>query len=345
VNTCSEAKRSSSPGTRRRKKHLLLATLCLILTAPACAGGGSDREKSSSKDQTVASASPSAKVPNPFKVIDRFTASSLGLHHPVVLAVGPTGNVYVTEADQEVAMISPAGKVLRRWGKAGSGPGEFNFTNIDLSDPSDVHAFIATGQNGRVYVSDSGNYRIEIFSATGRFIRQFGSQGLSKGQFQSPNDLAVDSLGNVYVADEPAKSISKFSPTGDFIWRIGGFSSSDPDLLDLGVFASVDSHGRLVVVHADDGTVLYIDGDGHTVDKFEVPASPCDVTVDHAGNTFMNGSCGGQGDTAAYDRTHSLVGVCSDACPLRSAPRFGPDGEAFAFGKGGAILKLRITLP
>jgi DNA-binding beta-propeller fold protein YncE len=181
------------------------------------------------------------------------------------------------------------------------------------------------------------------------FIRQFGHQGVNQGQFTSPYDLVVDTAGNVYVADDPAESVSKFSPTGHFIWRIGGFSSNDPDLVGSEHFATLDTHGRVVMtpVYNSDrpGRVLYIDGDGHKVDSFDPQSGPCDVTVDGVGDTFVTDGCGGPGVTEVFDSSHHLIANCPLVCPLFAAPLFGPHGEAFALGKDGTILKLKITLP
>src|SRR6266581_3393467 len=91
-------------------------------------------------------------------------------------------------------------------------------------------AVLGAGCTGMVYVSDSGNARVQVFTPQGRFIRQFGSYGARKGQFFFPGDLAVDGSGNVYVTDDQNQTLAKFSPAGKVIWQIGGSASSDQDL-------------------------------------------------------------------------------------------------------------------
>src|SRR6266571_7791907 len=125
-------------------------------------------------------------LPNPFTITAGYSAKSLGLDHPDALAAGPDANLYVTDLSQRVTVISPAGKVLRRWGKTGTGPGEFKFITNDPTAPTDVAGRIAVGRNGMVYVSDSGNDRVQVFTPQGRFIRQIGSYGSGKGQFFFP---------------------------------------------------------------------------------------------------------------------------------------------------------------
>jgi len=308
------------------------------LLAVSCTGGASHGAAPSQSQRPLGT--PSGN-PSPFTVIARFDPSSLGLDHPIGLAIGPDGNLYVTDASQAIAVISADGNVLRQWGSPGTGPGEFSFVSFS-GDPSDIHAAIAAGPDGRVYVVDNGNHRIQVFSATGAFIRQFGSMGNAEGQFLTPFDLAVDRAGNVYVTDDQGESVSKFSPTGRFVWRIGGNLAKNPDLRGHEHLASVDSHGRVVMVNDDKGRILYVDGKGHKVDAFS--ADGCDVTVDALGNTFVNGCFRGQ--TNIFDRTHKLVGGWSGSDnQLTMSPRFGPKGEIFAIAQDGTIFKLEVSLP
>jgi len=322
----------------------------LAVLAAGCAGNAA----TSAGTNTSPAAASSRALPSPFTVTARYSAKSLGLNHPDALATGPEGKLYVTDLSQRVTVISPAGKVLRRWGKPGSGPGEFRFIPGDPSTPTDIHGQIAVGPDGDVYVSDSGNARVQVFTAQGRFVRQFGSYGSGKGQFLSPYHLAVDATGDVYVADDQAGTLSKFSPAGKVLWQIGGSASSDPDLSGLFKFSGFDVHGRLVVVNDAVNRVLYIDASGHKVDAFSpsTSGSPtghvCSATVDAAGNTFVSG-CGGvpqTGPTLVYDRAHRLIAKWPGTpYSLLSSPVFGPHGEVFALATDGSILRLHITLP
>jgi DNA-binding beta-propeller fold protein YncE len=287
-------------------------------------------------------------VPNPIKVVARWSARKLGLHHPTqTLAIGRSGNLYVTDDKDRVTEISPKGKVLRRWGKRGAGRGQFHFVTTDPTGNGAVHGAIAVGPDGKVYVSDSGNARVEVFSAKGRFIRQFGSFGEGAGQFLSPFDLAVDQAGNVYVTDDQRFNLQKFSPAGKVAWATRGDASSDPDLVGHLHLDTIDRHGRLVLTNDDKARVLYLDQGGHKVDAFgshsEFGSSACNVTVDTAGFTYVDG-CYSPNVTYVFDPSHRLVGRWARS-PLSIAPRFGPHGEIFALTWNGTLLKLRITHP
>jgi DNA-binding beta-propeller fold protein YncE len=326
----------------------LAAAAALAVLAAGCA----ENAATATGANTSPAAASSRALPSPFTITARYTAKSLGLSHPAALAVGPDGNLYVTDLSQRVTVISPTGTVLRRWGKPGTRPGEFRFIAFQTSTPADVAGKIAVGPDGKVYVSDSGNARVQVFTPQGRFIRQFGSFGSGKGQFLHPFDLAVDEAGNVYVADDQTETVSKFTSSGKVLWQIGGASGA-PDLVGSHHFTAIDAHGRLVVVNDVVNRVLYIDASGHKVDAFSpsTTGSPtghvCEATVDAAGNTYVSG-CGPQptGPTLVYDRAHRLIAEWpGKPYSLIRSPVFGPRGEVFALATDGSILKLRLTLP
>jgi DNA-binding beta-propeller fold protein YncE len=63
-------------------------------------------------------------------------------------------------------------------------------------------------------VTDNVDDRIQKFSNTGKYIRQWGSVGPGKGQFDHPSGIAVDSKGHVFVVDNINDWILEFSNTG-----------------------------------------------------------------------------------------------------------------------------------
>jgi sugar lactone lactonase YvrE len=329
----------------RRVPAGAVVTVALLTVAVGC-GGGNSRPATGR----------SSALPSPFTIATRWGAESLGLRNPRSLAIGPDGSLYVTDASQRVTVISASGKVIRRWGRPGSGRGEFRFVAGDPSDPNDINGRVAVGSNGMVYVSDGGNARVQVFTRQGRFVRQFGGFGSGKAQFFSPLGLAVDHDGSVYVMDDQTGSLSKFSASGELAWRIGGTASADRDLaghLQI-VGGSIDTHARLVIANDERGRILYLDRDGHKVDAFGAPAravtpgSACGVSVDARGDTYVF-ECFPRSFIRVFDRAHRLIAHWSRA--TYGPPQFGPHGEVFALYKGGGndvvggILKLKTTLP
>ena len=290
----------------------------------------------------LADPSASPTVPNPFQIIARYDATKLGLDRPIALAIGPNGDAYVSETNGRVSQIAPDGTVVRRWGKKGSETGEFDFVGANLQD--EAHGSIAVGADGKVYVSDSANHRVQVFEADGRFVRQFGSFGTGAGQFVEPFDLSADASGNVYVIDDTPRGLSKFGPNGAFLWTVDG--TTDEELDGPLHSADIDSQGRIVVGNDGNGRIVYLDRDGNVLDAFS--AVGCDVTVDPDGNVYCKSfvELGYTSDLDVYGPSHALIGSWSGPdMILASAPQFGPNGEILALDRDGGIVKLKVTLP
>jgi streptogramin lyase len=321
-----------------QKTRLAAVALAVFMAASACTG-------TPSRTSQLTPSTSSGTVPNPFAVVATYSASSLGLHHPIDLAIGPDGNVYITDDEPSVTVMTPDGTILRRWGTSGSRPGELSF---EPSLTGDLHASIAVGEDGTVYVSDSGNSRVDVFTSTGAFVRQFGRPGIGDGRFMDVFDLAADAQGDVYVADDQVQTLSKFSPSGRFEWSIGGTTATDPDLQGHFHLANVDLHGRVVAAVAEAARIVYIDSEGRKVDSFATtahsPDGPCNVTVDADGDTVVQ-SCPPGRSTQLFDRTHQLIGEWPDSPFLTDVPpSVGPNGEAFAIGDDGSIFRLKVSL-
>jgi DNA-binding beta-propeller fold protein YncE len=75
-------------------------------------------------------------------------------------ALSPEGDLYVSDGygNARVHKYAPGGRLLTSWGRPGTGPGEFNL----------VHN-ISCGPDGRVYVADRENHRIQVFDGDGRY--------------------------------------------------------------------------------------------------------------------------------------------------------------------------------
>ena len=270
------------------------------------------------------------------EIVARFDAATLGLDRPVDLAVAPNGHLYVTESNDRVTELTPDGQIVRRWGRTGSGPGEFDFTGLQVENGA--YASITVAPDGKVYVSDSDNHRVEVFSPDGSFIRQFGGDGSIPGQFGLAYDLVVDTAGNVYVLDDILQRLTKFGPSGEVLWTVSGVA--DPTIRGHLHSPHLDAAGRVVVGNDDNGRVAYIDPSGRVVDSFD--ADGCTVTIDAADNLYV-GPCDHQW-IQVFDPAHHLIATWSPTT-LEEAPEFAPNGVAFGLTSDGTILKLRWNLP
>jgi DNA-binding beta-propeller fold protein YncE len=169
-------------------------------------------------------------------------------NRPTNLAVGPRGDLYVSDGygNCRVHRFSPAGALLRSWGTAGQGPGQFFLPHG-----------IAAAADGRVFVCDRENDRIQIFDPDGEYLAEWTDT-------QRPTHLVFDAAGRAYVSelwwhrgqvsgrhgaiDAPRPGrISVFDRDGRLLARWGG-----PDACAPGSFAAphglaVDSRGDVYV--------------------------------------------------------------------------------------------------
>jgi DNA-binding beta-propeller fold protein YncE len=99
---------------------------------------------------------------------------------------------------------------LFSFGKNGSGRGDFNYpTNIFVD------------KDGLLYVTDSMNFRAQIFDKHGHFISTFGKHGDGSGDFSKPRGIAVDSDGHIYVADALFDAVQIFDEDGRLLLAFG----------------------------------------------------------------------------------------------------------------------------
>jgi DNA-binding beta-propeller fold protein YncE len=104
----------------------------------------------------------------------------------------------------------------------------------------------AVGVEGRVYVSDQLNFRVQAFDSTGRFLRTFGGLGDSPGSFARPKGVAVDRAGHVYVVDAAFNNVQVFDPDGALLLAFGAIGHGRGEhWLPLGI--TVDRRNRIYV--------------------------------------------------------------------------------------------------
>ncbi|MBI4849978.1 MAG: 6-bladed beta-propeller [Nitrospirae bacterium] len=80
---------------------------------------------------------------------------------------------------------------------------------------------IFTSQEGRLFVTDSLNFRVQVFTEDGRFLKTFGRAGDGPGYFSRPRGVAVDSDGNIYVVDALFDNVQIFDKEGRLLMDFG----------------------------------------------------------------------------------------------------------------------------
>jgi len=127
------------------------------------------------------------------------------------------------------------GKFIFSFGKNGSGKGDFNYpTNIFI------------GRDGLLYITDSLNFRIQIFDRKGNCLSAFGKHGDGTGDFSKPKGIAVDSEGHIYVADAHFDNIQIFNRDGRLLLGFGNTGRGRGEMiLPAGIF--IDEKDRIYI--------------------------------------------------------------------------------------------------
>jgi DNA-binding beta-propeller fold protein YncE len=162
---------------------------------------------------------------------------------------------------------------------------------------------LAVAADGTVYVADTGNSRVQVFDADGKFVRQFGSpcnlekaegcKGDGRGQFSEPWGIAVAPDGAVYVSDLWNHRVEKFDAEGNFLGMWGKWGNTGGALAEVGVF-----FGPRGVALGQDGNVYVADTGNKRVQAFTPDGQPL-------------GQHGGAG--SGQGRLNEPVGLAQDA--------------------------------
>lgn len=316
-------------GTRRRVAVGAVAGAILTVGVVAWFGGlGLDRGQVPAGPSRGDNHSDSASL----TVMRERSAGSLGLRGLLRAAVAPDGRVYVTDSSQQVVELSPDLKVVQRWGVSGTGDGELRM----------IQGSLTVDDEGRVYVADTGNFRVQVFTGRGRYLRSIGEFGTGPGQFTWPFDLVVDHDGSLYVADDKEQTLTKMSANGRQVWRRGGPTETDPRLQGHIHMSMLDPRGGVLVVNDDKGVVSRVSRDGAVADNLAVESAPsrvCDATVDRAGRYYLT-PCLGPWRVRIIAAGGTQIGVWGEA-ELAEAPRWTADGRGYAVTTDGGIVEVR----
>ena len=114
---------------------------------------------------------------------------------PNDVATASNGDIFVAQGHgipvDKIFKFDKTGKLIKTWGKRGTGPGEFD----------QPHA-LAFDSKGRLLVGDRNNNRIQVFDQDGTFLEEFA-------QFSRPSGIFIDKRDNLFVADSESESVSR----------------------------------------------------------------------------------------------------------------------------------------
>lgn len=159
-------------------------------------------------------------------------------HHPTNVGLSPNGEFYVSDGyrNARVHKYSADGTLMLSWGEPGEGPGQFNL----------VHH--VEEHQGKVYVCDRANNRIQIFTPEGQWLETWPD-------FKLPCKIFIDEEDTIYVA-ELGSRVSILDLNGNVLWRWGEERTDEPGKFNAPHGICVDSQGSMYVSEVLQGARL-----------------------------------------------------------------------------------------
>lgn len=141
------------------------------------------------------------------------------------------GVLYVANQDGKILEFTPQGKLLRAFAGAGSGQGF-------LSYPRGI-----TVVGDKIYVVDTNDLRVEVFSTAGKFLQLIDKTKLG---LQMPSGITVDPAGDLLVVDSFGSGVAGYDTDFNPLFVFGTRGNGDGDLnFPLGIAG--DEYGRVYV--------------------------------------------------------------------------------------------------
>jgi uncharacterized protein (TIGR03663 family) len=191
-----------------------------------------------------------------------------GFNEPWDVAVAPGGEIYVADTwNHRIHKLDGDGNLITAWGLFGQyEPRDGAIGQSAFYGPRGV----AVGPGGQVYVSDTGNKRIQVFDSEGEFAFQWGGGGVLDGYLDEPvgiaiaPDNALSSATGIYVADTWNQRVQVFDANGTYLrqWSIAGW---DVGLADEKPYLAVDAIGYVYITDPGHYRVLAFDHLGNYV--------------------------------------------------------------------------------
>jgi phage tail-like protein len=203
-----------------------------------------------------------AVLPGLQRSFDEPGGSFGGLTLPTNTALGPDGSLFLLDPDgPALKRFDPCAcrfETVPCFGGKGGGPRQ-------VSDPHGIAVC-----SGNLYVCDTGNRRVGVFSLRGFALRGYWAPPASAGLTNewAPYDIAFDGHGTAYVSDGANGMIHRFDPTGRWKDSLSGFGTV--------THLAMDCRDRLYACVEGPPAVVYaVDTQG----KAEIVADPPQTLV------------------------------------------------------------------
>jgi len=166
---------------------------------------------------------------------------------PVAVVEDDHGNRFVSEygGSNRVQKFDSDWQHVLTFGGIGDRPGEFQ-------RPSGM-----AWHDGRLYIVDAFNDRIQVFDGQGRFLEILGTQDQTS-RLHYPYDIALGPRQELWVVEYGAGRISRFNLEGDLLGRFGS-TGSGPNQFGTPWGLAVDSSRRVWVADTRNHRLVAVD--------------------------------------------------------------------------------------
>jgi sugar lactone lactonase YvrE len=169
---------------------------------------------------------------------------------------------------------------------------------------------LAIDDQGRLYVLDSGNHRVQVFSPEGKYLKTIGRKGQGPGEFFMPSSIGLGPKGALFVGERQAARIQEIGPDGKLGRTIKLTEGAAGDALVLpggGFVMAAGMGGGMVSIQvggpqdaAPAPLLKALDVEGRTLREFGAPAVYGDFLVDRTANQVMTAPDGQGGIYAVF---------------------------------------------
>ena len=187
-------------------------------------------------------------VPTPSLSLESIKRGAGPFNRPTKVAEAPGGDLFITDGygNARVHHFTAAGEYLQSWGQPGDGPGQFHLP----------HALVVS-LDGRIYVCDRENDRIQIFSRKGNPLHIWNMEG-------RPLDLAIDKENRLFIS-------------------VGRWAAGKKNL--AGKVMTKDAEAHLLIADLEGNTIAKWGASNYgELDTFVAPHGMC---IDSEGNWYV----------------------------------------------------------
>ncbi len=85
---------------------------------------------------------------------------------------------------------------------------------------------LAFDSSGNEYVADAAAHRVQVYDASGNYLKTIGSLGVGPGRFDTPTRISVDGTNRLLVAEAGNQRLQVFNADGTFAFFITGVTNS-----------------------------------------------------------------------------------------------------------------------